>query len=88
MGYRPATTIKRAILVSDRDTVLSPTRSTSHCSRNAVTLFCYLSRGDRRLTFPNEAVCTRLLWAAISQTQEFHADAFFALSVDSNLSAN
>ena len=37
------------------------------------------SRGDRRWTFPNQSVDTRLLWSAIAQTMEFSADTFFAL---------
>jgi hypothetical protein len=37
------------------------------------------SRGDRRLTFPNESVGARLLWLAMAQAQEFTADTFVTL---------
>lgn len=38
-----------------------------------------LSRGDRRLTFPNDAMGAELFQRAIAQAYEFSADAFFSL---------
>lgn len=40
------------------------------------------SRGDRRLTFPNDVMGSELLGRAIAQTHEFTADTFFALGCD------
>lgn len=36
------------------------------------------SRGDRRLTFPNDMAEPKLLHVAIAQVQSFTADTFFA----------
>ena len=37
------------------------------------------SRGDRRLTFPNDISGKNLLWLGLTQRYSFTADAFFSL---------